>query len=327
MAGRIVVVGPINVDLFVRGSAPTDPDVLREWVDTCQVDLLAAGSVGYTCEALSSLGAEIELHTTLGTDAFGAGLRATLAERGYDLTHVDEQAGDTGIGLYLLLFGGTKRPLVIRYPTVQPWPDPPAVDLSSEPPPRAVLAGGLLHFPEMYHRGLGALFAGARARGVPTALDPQFPLSPTDPPWLPHLDDVLPHTDVLCCDEGEAAAIFGTADPAEAVAVAVGFGCRLVAIKRGAEGAIVGDGRVLVEQPAVPVPQSSVEESVGAGDAFDAGLLTAFLDGAAVQDATRYATATAAVTLSGRGGSGTVRRDSVQRMLDLVPEPRMTVLS
>jgi ribokinase len=80
----------------------------------------------------------------------------------------------------------------------------------------------------------------------------------------------------------------------------------VAAVKLGARGALVTDGREIVMQPAVPMPVEQVRESVGAGDAFDAGFLAALLKGADVAEAARFATAVAALTLAGRGGAESI---------------------
>jgi sugar/nucleoside kinase (ribokinase family) len=55
---------------------------------------------------------------------------------------------------------------------------------------------------------------------------------------------------------------------------------------------------VVVDVPAFEV---DVVDTVGAGDSFDAGFLSALLEGANPQDAGCFAAATAALTCTGRG--------------------------
>jgi len=172
----------------------------------------------------------------------------------------------------------------------------------------------------MWGRTLAARFATARQGGVLTSLDPQFPLVDTPAPWLPHIADVLVETDVLLCDEGEAGQIFAVDSAASALARALELGPRVVAIKRGAAGCLVSDGRRTVRQPAIPVPEALVREAVGAGDAFDAGFLDSLLRGDDVGDAARFATATAALSLRARGGAeGVADRAAVLAALAEVP--------
>lgn len=316
---RIVVVGPVNMDLFLRGEAPLDRDALNAWVGSPEVELLVAGSVGYTLQVFAKLGDRVEACSTIGSDAFGGHILQELESRGVDCHRMSRTTGETGIAFYMMLFGGLKRPLAVRMPGFEPWPDPPPM-LDDGPPPALVHSGGLLHFPAMWHRGLAAVFARARTAGVLTSIDPQFPLVDTPPPWLPHVADVLGHSDVLLCDEGEARMLFDVASIEEAVSRAHAAGPRIVAIKRGSDGALVSDGSTLVQQPAVVVDPSLVREAVGAGDAFDAGFLDALVRGGDVAAAARWGTAAASLSLTSRGGAeGIADRAAVEQRSGEVP--------
>jgi len=314
---RAVVIGPVNVDLFMRGTAPLNREQLNSWVGPSDVDVLVAGSVGYTVQAFERLGVHVELCTSFGDDAFGAYLKSALETLGVGTALSRVQRGETAIAIYILMFGGSKRPMTYRLPDFEAWPDPiPLGDLSGM---SLVHCGGLLHFPELWHRGLASAFQRARDAGVMTALDPQFPLTDVPAPWLRHLDDVLPHVDVLLCDELESRRIFDVADPKTAVDAALHSGPRLAVVKLGERGALIGDGHTLFHQPAVALPPDEVRDSVGAGDAFDAGFLTSLLRGSRPAEAARYATAAAAVTLTGRGGAERINDEAVATELARVP--------
>jgi sugar/nucleoside kinase (ribokinase family) len=228
--------------------------------------------------------------------------------------------GETAIAIYMMLFGGLKRPLAVRMPSFEPWPDPPSVLDEGGSAPALVHSGGLLHFPGMWHRGMAEAFDGARAQGAWTSIDPQFPLVDMPAPWLPHVADVVQRSDVLLCDEHEAQMLFNVASASDAIAPAHAAGPRIVAIKRGAAGALVSDGRSMIDQPAVPVDQTLVREAVGAGDAFDGGFLDALIRGLDVADAARWGTAAASLSLTGRGGAqGIGGREQVEAQLQRVP--------
>jgi len=71
-----------------------------------------------------------------------------------------------------------------------------------------------------------------------------------------------------------------------------------ILLKRGPEGASVyADGDYF----SVPAFKIKVKDTVGAGDSFDAGYLSATLDGASPREAARFAAATAALTCTGTG--------------------------
>ena len=81
---RAAMVGPLHVDLFVRGSAPLEREALNAWVGPSEVDLAVAGSLGYAALALASLGWSVELHSAVGSDPFGEHIIRTLHGRRID---------------------------------------------------------------------------------------------------------------------------------------------------------------------------------------------------------------------------------------------------
>jgi 2-dehydro-3-deoxygluconokinase len=314
---RAVVIGPVNVDLFIHGRAPLDAHVLNSWVGPSEVDLLVAGSIGYTIQAMQRLGVQVDVCTTFGEDVFGHYLKGSVQAAGIDTSLSRSAAGETAIAIYMLMFGGTKRPMTYRLPSFEPWPDP--IPIERMDGLSLVHCGGLLHFPNMWHRNLAFVFERAKAAGVMTSLDPQFPLTDMPAPWLPHIADVLPQVDVFLCDERESRNIFGTDDPEAALKMALASGPRVAVIKLGDRGALVGDGQEIFLQPAVTIPVERLRESVGAGDAFDAGFLSTLLSGAGAAAAARFATAAAAITLAGRGGAERISPDAIQSEVTRVP--------
>ena len=84
------------------------------------------------------------------------------------------------------------------------------------------------------------------------------------------------------------------------------------AVTRGANGCVVGDVHQDIDLPGVRVP---VVDTVGAGDAFTAALLTQTLEGKRLVDAARFANAYAAVVASKPGGTPTIAHEEVERLL------------
>lgn len=317
---RVGLVGPLNLDLFLRGTAPSQPAELNVWVGPSEVELLVAGSIGYPAQAFRRLGATVELHSHVGDDVFGAHIRSALVEAGISDRFLVGVPGQSAIAIYVLLFGGQKRPMTYQLPGSPPWPWRPDLIRPDEPVPALVHSGGLLHFPGMWHSGLAASFSLARQAGAVTSIDPQFPLDDRPAPWLPHVADVLAMSDILLCDEHELQRLFARGDLAADLAAAHAAGPGVVVVKRGPAGSLVSAAGSLIEQPAVPVPAHEVRDAIGAGDAFDAGFLDSYLRGASPAEAAAFGTAAARLTLSARGGAeGIADRAAVLEGLSRVP--------
>jgi fructokinase len=84
------------------------------------------------------------------------------------------------------------------------------------------------------------------------------------------------------------------------------------AVTRGVNGCVVGDRTETIALLGLAV---AVADTVGAGDAFTAALLTQRLEGKSLREAARFANAYAAVVASKPGGTPLVSRAEVERLL------------
>jgi sugar/nucleoside kinase (ribokinase family) len=108
---------------------------------------------------------------------------------------------------------------------------------------------------------------------VSTSVDPQSASLITDPAGFVEL---IGGVDLLLPNAAELAVLTGSEDPASASALL--GAAAAVAVTTGAAGATWVDRDGIVSVPAEP---ADCVDSTGAGDAFDAGLLAAWLTGAA----------------------------------------------
>ena len=87
------------------------------------------------------------------------------------------------------------------------------------------------------------------------------------------------------------------------------FDLELVALTRGEKGCLVQTADEEVVVPGLPV---AVVDTVGAGDAFAAGLVCAVLEGREVADAARFANRLAARVAASRGGTPRIERGEIE---------------
>jgi ribokinase len=303
MSLDVVTLGPLNIDLLIMGSAPTDPDELAHWMGPSQVTLTVAGSNGYTTLALAKLGLKVGVVAVLADDVFGDMVFQSVRQAGVEVSHIRRQPNTlSGIGIYMLLFGNKKRPLTYRLPTHQPWPHRLSqTDREYLLSGRHVHCGGYLHFPDMWNDDLAEVFRLAHERGLSTSLDSQGLLLPYDGSWLDPLREALRHTDLLMLDAQEARRIVELDDlPSVALALKQ-TGPRLVAIKDGTSGTLICLDDRMFRQPAAVVPEEEVMETVGAGDTFDAALIAAYLADWSIERCVKFAALAAATSVRGPG--------------------------
>ena len=145
------------------------------------------------------------------------------------------------------------------------------------------------------------------------AYDPNIRLNvePSLDRWRAQIDWMLPRTQLLKVSDEDLRLVWPGLAPADFAARALAQGVRLVVVTRGGEGAIAwtAQGRA-----AVPPVAVTVVDTVGAGDTFQAALLTwlaerdalsaaalSALTRDALADALGFAARAAAITCSRRG--------------------------
>jgi fructokinase len=162
-----------------------------------------------------------------------------------------------------------------------------------------------------------ALVERERARGPSGALiafDPNIRLNvePDLARWRDQLEWMLPRTDLLKVSDEDLGLLLPGLGIDAFAARALAAGVKLVVVTRGAQGAVGwnAQGRVTIE----PVSVAAVVDTVGAGDTFQAALITwlaerdalaplalSALPGDALRAALQFAAHAAAITCSRRG--------------------------
>jgi 2-dehydro-3-deoxygluconokinase len=148
------------------------------------------------------------------------------------------------------------------------------------------------------------LYRVAKQAGLVTTLDPQFPLYDFRPPWMPAVADLLPHVDVLFCDDHEARSLTAVTDLSDAAHILLSAGPRTVVIKQGSEGSTVYRNGFAYQQAAIML--GDVVDTIGAGDAYDAGFILGTLEGWPLERCALFAAIAAGFTVTGVGGSQTM---------------------
>jgi len=303
MTHDVSVVGPLNIDLLIQGTGPSSWEAIPTWDGPAEMELTAAGSIGYTVQNLARLGVSVALSSVLPADALGQFIETALKRVDIE-TGLIEMTPDTlgGIGVYMLLFGNQKRPLAYRLPTHPLWKLNYSIDETGRLLDARVLHnGGYLHFKEAWHGQLRDLYLSAHERGLITTMDPQFPLFALEPPWMTALIDVLPFIDVLFCDEHEARSLTSESNLADAAQTLLHAGCKRVVIKQGSDGSTAYTRETSHHQPAVIIGE--LVDTIGAGDTYDAAFIYGLLQGWSLEKQMQFASTAAGFSVTGVGGS------------------------
>jgi 2-dehydro-3-deoxygluconokinase len=147
-----------------------------------------------------------------------------------------------------------------------------------------------------------AVFAAietAREAGVQVSYDPNLRLSL----WPLARARAVIHATIGMCDIAfpsldDARSLSGTSEPDAIADLYLGLGAKIVALKMGADGALIATPDL--RQHISPFRVEKVD-ATGAGDTFDGSFLARLLAGDSVVEAARYANVAAALSTLGHG--------------------------
>lgn len=273
-APRIVVVGDVAVDVLVAPAALPVPgaDV------PARIRTRSGGAGANTAAWLAHLGAAVTLAARVGDDAAGRAAAMELAGAGVDPALAVDPARPTCTVVALL--GDGDRTLLSDRGAAAHLSASDLPDLTGAR--HLHLSGYVLLDASSRPAGLAAL-AAARAAGLTTSVDPQVA-----PALTPEFLDWVRGVDLLLPNAAELAALGPVLDAVEAVA------------STSAGGGATWEDRSGTWT--VAAPRVEVVDATGAGDAFNAGVLVAWLGGAGPEAALRAGCAAGAAAV-GRVGA------------------------
>lgn len=281
-----LIVKPVTPELFQRDSTPVDLNCLPGG-DACNVAVNAA-----------ALGMKTAVVSAVGNDANGSFIRTYLEDHGVDTRYLKtSQRFGTGTSIVMTQPDGERHFLT-------------STDIFEDVLPEQVtpelLDGAKILSLNSYYRlaalddgGVIPAFELAHKMGVLTAMDTAWNRRGR---WLERIAPVLPHTDIFLPSFQEAAEITGKTDVREMKEIMRPFGMKIFGVKLGSKGSYVTDFKD--EFFIKPFHVDEVVSTVGAGDSYMAGFLTAQVMGKDLYESAVFATAAAAFTVRCVGAVG-----------------------
>ncbi|HEY8643367.1 MAG TPA: carbohydrate kinase [Candidatus Dormibacteraeota bacterium] len=221
-----------------------------------------------TARALARLGAPTRFLGRLSDDSFGTLLRDGLVADGVDLALTSFGAEPTTRALAELDAGGTAR-----YRFEVGGTSAPNLAVAGELPPgaRALHVGTLGLVLEPMATALVELAmreSGRRLLMVDPNVRPDLVADPSA--YRRRLESVFARATIVKASAGDMAWLYPGHDLERAAAAVLALGAGMVVVTLGAEGALAVARGVRARAPA---PRVKVVDTIGAGDAFGAGLL------------------------------------------------------
>lgn len=288
--GRVFVAGSINMD--VVATADRHPRI-GETVAGRQVLYFPGGKGANQAVAASRLGAKTTLIGRLGTDAFGAELKAFLTAQGIDPGSIKETP-DTHSGTAIITVAASDNTIVV-IPGSNALVS--ADDVADAPLAKGDVAVSQFEIPLPT---IAAFFQRARAAGATTLLNPA--------PAQKMSGELLALVDILVLNETELGFLAGVelSDSDEAAKI-IAVARKLQARKDQTICVTLGKRGVLAlaasEEFAVQGRVVKAVDTTGAGDCFVGALAAQLADGVPLRAALAFANAAASISVQ-RMGAG-----------------------
>ncbi len=304
----VAVIGDSNVDLEILLPATGVEGNEHAHSDPT---LSGGGSAANAAAALSRLGVTTRFVGTVGSDVYGAAAIASLADAGVDTSGVRMVDGGTTVMVLVVVPIGGERLIYV-------WPPRGGahLELGVDDAVDGVEGASWLHVSGIALRGEPAagsiltVMDAARSSGAVVSLDVNLRLENWgwESDFRPTIDQALQRSDVVFGGAvDELCPLSDVGDPVQAV-TGLATTRRLVVGRLGAGGAVAHDGDRLYRAEG---HQVEVVDTVGAGDAFDAGFIASRMRGESIEMALRYANGTAALSIGRPGARATPSHEEV----------------
>lgn len=292
----ISIAGEINMDLVLYGL----PEVLPLEREVLATDFQATlgGSSAILAHNLAILGRRVGFITRVGADELGRMALDRLGESGVDLSCAIHADGPTNTGVTILLHHGARR-RILTYPGTMSVMS--RADLNFE----YLASARHFHLSSLFLQralapDLPALFRDLKHAGLTISLDTND--DPEDR-WDGVLDQLLEYVDVLLPNEDEACRM-ARRDTVEEALLVLSKRVPCIAVKCGSRGALVqADGKLSRIPPVLVQPV----DTIGAGDSFNAGFLSSYLQGADPAECAYAGNVTGALSTLRPGGTEAFR--------------------
>ena len=289
----ILALGELNVDLLLNRIAGF-PEVGKE-IFAQDMTLTLGSSTAIFAANAATLGARVSFVGMIGKDSFGEVVRSTLEQRHVDTSNLIE-VDNAATGLTAILNYDNDRANVT-------YPGAMSLMGVKDIRPEIIREAKHVHVSSIFlqetlHNEIFEIVRMVKDCGATLSMDVQF-----DPEekWEFDYRKILPLVDVFMPNEQELMAITRKATVEEAVDVILPY-ANVTVVKMGPRGSLVISGGKRFHMPAML--NKSVVDAIGAGDSFDAGLISAYVRGKDLAECQRLGNLAGAVNTTAAGGTG-----------------------
>lgn len=300
----ILVAGEINPDMVLRGNVIPEFGQVEKLVESADL-IMGSSSAIFACGA-ARLGLKVGFIGVCGDDFFGRFMLEEMSARGVDISSVIIRP-DGQTGLSVILARGNDRAILTHPGLISALTAGDISDALLEKTRHLHVASYFLQ--SGLQPGLEGLFKRAHDLGLTTSLDSNW--DPAEK-WQ-GFNTLLAQVDVFLPNENESRSITRRSNLSDAM-LALAAKPKLSAVKCGEKGACLRKGDTEIQVPGLKV---DVEDTIGAGDSFDAGFLYGYLNGWELKKT--LALAVVCGSLSTRAAGGVDAQPTLEEAMVYVP--------
>lgn len=275
---KVIVAGDANVDILVHYPRFLNEERTRvEWPNP---EVVGGGTSSNTAAALARLGVGTLFVGTVGDDTFGRFVRRDFEDLGVDVSGLVTDASLNTVGVFAFIDETGERYL-------WGWPrvdqsfkviDESRVDFDAVRSADWAHSSGMsLVYDTSARSTIARIYREAHEAGVPTSLDLNLRVDDgvLDPDFAAALEQIIGDVDYVLGSGPDEFAYLGEGTWLENARALAATG-KTVVVRDGANGSLAIVGDEVTEAPAYRV---EVADTVGAGDVFNAGFISAMLAG------------------------------------------------
>lgn len=268
---------------------------------------------------LSRLGHDVAYISRVGTDPFGQRIKDFLAENKINTDYLlqdDEYL--TGFMLKEKVLTGDPKTAYFRKNAAFSHYDPKKIDeINWEGIKHLHVTGISLALSINCQEAIAKLMDTAREKGIRVSYDPNLrpALWPSKEEMVKVINSFAAKADIVLPGVGEGDILMGSRESEKIADFYLDLGAKAVIVKVGAKGSYVktADGKAF-ESPGFKVEH--VVDTVGAGDGFAVGVISALLEGLSLEEAARRGAAIGALAVMSPGDNeGLPTRDKLNEFM------------
>jgi ribokinase len=304
----VCIVGNLTIDVIFRGITE-----MPRWGQEVLCDTRSeavAGQAGGMAFACVRLGVSAEVVADVGEDAAGERIRRDLGAAGVGVGALTTVPGGTTPLTVALVRPDGERAFLSDLGRLRP------VDVGSLPQrwPRALTASvvalvGTSNLPGLDLHAAAELFGRSRRTGALTVFDPGWAPDDWSGDTAEGIRAVLAETDLFLPNLDEARALTGRSDIGTVLGALAGACPGVIVVKGGETGSYLAADDQIVVVEALP---TEVDNAVGAGDVYNAGVIAGFLRGGDVLSCMSLGTAAASLYVARRSDRFPTYEESAQ---------------